>query len=95
VDLDSGHKLRTLNGDAGNINCLAGADGLLVVSGSEDKALKVWDLTTGTQRLTLTGHTGEVTSCGFERKMRLCTLRLFGWHRDGLFPTLLANIEER
>jgi sterol desaturase/sphingolipid hydroxylase (fatty acid hydroxylase superfamily)/DNA-binding beta-propeller fold protein YncE len=36
------------------------ADGHCIVSGSEDGAVRVWDAATGTQQLTLTGHTRPV-----------------------------------
>ncbi|GFZ92953.1 WD40 repeat domain-containing protein [Okeania sp. KiyG1] len=33
-----------------------------IVSGSEDKTIKIWDLATGSLKNTLTGHTWVVTS---------------------------------
>ena len=41
------------------------ADGKRIVSGSEDKTVKVWDAATGQEVLTLKGHTGQVTSVAF------------------------------
>ena len=40
-------------------------DGKRIVSGSEDKTVKVWDAATGQETLTLKGHTGAVTSVAF------------------------------
>jgi WD40 repeat protein len=40
-------------------------DGQRIVSGSNDETLKLWDAQTGQQTLTLTGHTGPVTSVAF------------------------------
>ena len=40
-------------------------DGRRIVSGSEDKTLKVWDAETGQERLTLKGHNGRVWSVAF------------------------------
>ena len=40
-------------------------DGKRLVSGSEDKTVKVWDAETGQETLTLKGHTGGVTSVAF------------------------------
>jgi WD40 repeat protein len=37
-------------------------DGGKIVSGSDDKTVKVWDLGTGACMRTLTGHTAEVHS---------------------------------
>ena len=40
-------------------------DGKRIVSGSDDKTLKVWDATSGQEMLTLKGHTGDVMSVAF------------------------------
>ena len=40
-------------------------DGKQIVSGSGDDTLKLWDATTGDEILTLTGHTGGVSSVAF------------------------------
>ena len=40
-------------------------DGKRIVSGSEDKTVKVWDADKGQEILTLKGHTGTVTSVAF------------------------------
>ena len=40
-------------------------DGRRIVSGSDDKTVKVWDAATGQETLTLKGHTGEVHSVAF------------------------------
>ena len=40
-------------------------DGKRIVSGSDDKTLKVWDATTGQETLTLKGHTDGVRSVAF------------------------------
>jgi WD40 repeat protein len=36
-------------------------DGKMLASGSSDKSIKVWDVTTGQCVATLTGHTGAVS----------------------------------
>ena len=38
-------------------------DGCQVISASYDQTLKVWDLETGAETATLTGHTGPVHGC--------------------------------
>ena len=38
------------------------SDGTTAVSGSDDKTVRVWDLTTGECRQTLAGHTDGVLS---------------------------------
>jgi WD40 repeat protein len=53
--------LRTLNGHSSSVNAVAvTADGKRAISGSIDKTLKVWDLTTGKEQFTLKGHTSSV-----------------------------------
>lgn len=54
--------LRILAGHQGSVNTVAvSSDGKQVVSGSEDGTLKVWNLATGKELVTLTGHKGAVT----------------------------------
>ncbi|MBO0838355.1 MAG: hypothetical protein J2P28_22945, partial [Actinobacteria bacterium] len=50
-----------LTGHTGPVRSVAvSRDGTQAVSGSDDGTVRVWDLTTGTQRATLTGHTDWV-----------------------------------
>ena len=41
------------------------ADGKRIVSGSDDKTVKVWDADTGQETLTLKGHAGVCHSVAF------------------------------
>ena len=50
--------------------------GKRIVSGSDDKTLKVWDATTGQETLTLRGHTGRVSSLAFSPDGRRLAGRL-------------------
>src|SRR4028118_1655206 len=55
--------LRTLNGHSSSVNAVAvTADGKRAISGSYDKTLKVWDLTTRKKQFTLKGHTSSVNA---------------------------------
>ncbi|KAK3683085.1 hypothetical protein LTR37_020570 [Vermiconidia calcicola] len=54
--------LRTFFGHVEGIWTLA-ADHLRLISGSEDRMLKVWDPRTGKCERTITGHAGPVTCC--------------------------------
>jgi hypothetical protein len=56
-------ELPSLRGHTNDIFSLAiTADGKTLASGSRDKTIKLWDLTTGKEQATLKGHTGSVTS---------------------------------
>ncbi len=57
---------QTFRGHALSVQGVAfSPDGKRIVSGSLDMTLKVWDATSGQNRLTLNGHTGAVTSVAF------------------------------
>ncbi|MFH1740846.1 MAG: TIR domain-containing protein [bacterium] len=59
-----GGELRILAGHTGSVGaCAVTPDGRRVVSGSDDKTLKVWDLETGREVATLAGHTDWVGAC--------------------------------
>ncbi|HEX8107473.1 MAG TPA: WD40 repeat domain-containing protein [Kofleriaceae bacterium] len=54
----------SLEGHAGWVTaCAVTPDGRHVVSASQDKTLKVWELASGRALATLEGHTGVVTAC--------------------------------
>jgi WD40 repeat protein len=57
---------RTLRGHSGSVISVAfSPDGKRLVSGSQDKTVKMWDAQTGREILTLKGHTDSVMSVGF------------------------------
>jgi WD40 repeat protein len=56
----------TLKGHTSDVTSVAySPNGKLIVSGSFDKTLKVWDAATGNEILFFSGHAGEVTSVAF------------------------------
>lgn len=60
-DAETGAEHLTLSGQVWD--CAVSPAGDWIVSASNDKTLKIWDVLTGVERLTLKDHTGGVTSC--------------------------------
>lgn len=59
----SGATVRTYTGHAGKLNALGVTpDGKLLVTGSDDKTVRVWDVAGGKQLFTFQGHTDAVTA---------------------------------
>ncbi|HET6576059.1 MAG TPA: hypothetical protein VFG68_20830, partial [Fimbriiglobus sp.] len=59
----SGATVRTYVGHAGKLNALGVTpDGKLLVTGSDDKTVRVWDVAGGKQLFTFQGHTDAVTA---------------------------------
>ena len=58
--------LQTLEGHSSSVMSVAfSPDGQTIVSGSEDKTVKVWEAATGSLQRTLEGHLSYVTSVAF------------------------------
>lgn len=56
-------KLRDYSGHAGAVTCLALVpDGTLLVTGGEDKTVRIWEVTSGKQLRAFQGHLGKVTA---------------------------------
>ena len=59
----TGSQSVVLSGHTGEVNCIVfSSDGTSLVSGSDDKTIKLWDIQTGGVIKTFFGHTGEVYS---------------------------------
>lgn len=59
----TGNLLLNLNGHNKQVNCIDVCNGILV-TGSNDKTIKVWDLSTGDLKHTLIGHKNAVNYLG-------------------------------
>jgi WD40 repeat protein len=60
-------EILVLRGHSASVTCLALSENGELFSGSEDGAIKVWDLSAGKETLTLSGHPGGVSSLALSR----------------------------
>ena len=61
--LENASVVCTLTGHSNSVNSVAiSPDGQILVSGSDDKTITIWDLSTGQELRTLTGHSESVNS---------------------------------
>ena len=61
-----------LQGHSSLVSAIAfSLDGRLIVSGSEDEIVYVWDAATGAERSVLQGHSGVVSAVAFSPDSRL------------------------
>ncbi|WP_416972706.1 WD40 repeat domain-containing protein [Streptomyces sp. 4F14] len=97
-DTDTGEKqlsrndgLGTIAGQEGNVTALGfSPDGRTLLTASDDRAARLWDVATGRLRTTLTGHTGPLTAIASSRDGRTVatagadgTVRLWGVDAPG------------
>ena len=84
INVPEGETMMTLEGHTKAVMCLVQLNDGRVVSGSDDKTLKIWDTITGNCLMTLQGHTSCVLCLAQLNDGRLVsggddhTLRIFG-----------------
>ena len=65
-DVESGKRLRIFEGHDSFVKCCAfSPDGQMVLSGSIDKTLRLWNITNDEPLKIFTGHDGSVNGCAF------------------------------
>jgi len=63
-----GVEIKQLRGHMSSVNSVVfSRDGMQIVSGSDDKSVRVWDASTGVELKQLKGHTDWVKSVAFSR----------------------------
>ncbi|OMJ70986.1 hypothetical protein SteCoe_30913 [Stentor coeruleus] len=85
VNIETHDKECNLVGHTNDINCLIfSSDGGCLISGSNDKSVKIWDLSKKTEEITLLGHSGPVTalalvpkSCNIASGSADCSIKIW------------------
>ncbi|MBN1664821.1 MAG: ABC transporter permease subunit [Deltaproteobacteria bacterium] len=90
-DASTGRLIRSLEGHTNAVmTAVFSTDGRTIATGSRDKTIKLWDVTSGTERVTLFGH-GDVNFLGFENYMFMINDKDF-WHafKNGMIVVLIS-----
>ncbi len=65
-DLESGNEMQRFDGHSQSVSNVAfSPDGQFIVTGSQDRRVKLWDLANGEEIRTFSGHEGGITSLNF------------------------------
>ncbi|KAK3117896.1 hypothetical protein LTR53_000309 [Teratosphaeriaceae sp. CCFEE 6253] len=86
---------KIFRGHTNGVMCLQFDDNVLI-SGSYDSTVKVWDVNTGEELRTLTGHTSGIRCLQFDDNKLMtggldCTLKLWNWRTGQCLRTFAAH----
>ncbi|KAG0164698.1 hypothetical protein DFQ28_009917 [Apophysomyces sp. BC1034] len=88
------YKVRVLNGHTDGVMCAQFCDTAnILMTGSYDKTIRIWNLQTGTEIRRLTGHTRCVRALQFDETKLISgamdnTLKIWNWHTGQCIRTL-------
>jgi len=96
--------VRTLQGHTDGVMCLQFSETLsypafpVLITGSYDRTVRVWNLETGTELQCLKGHTRPVRALQFDEAQLItgsmdCTLKVWDWRRGKCIRTLNGHTE--
>ena len=96
--------VRTLQGHTDGVMCLQFSETLshpafpVLITGSYDRTVRVWNLETGTELQCLKGHTRPVRALQFDEVKLItgsmdCTLKVWDWRRGKCIRTLNGHTE--
>jgi F-box/WD-40 domain protein MET30 len=91
------YSTRTFKGHANGVMCLQFDDEVLI-TGSYDATVKVWDIKTGHEIRTLTGHTQGIRCLQFDGNKLITgsldnTIKVWDWRKGQLIKTLRGHTE--
>ncbi|KAF1833625.1 sulfur metabolite repression control protein-like protein SconB [Decorospora gaudefroyi] len=89
------YSTRTFKGHTNGVMCLQFDDEVLI-TGSYDATVKVWDIKTGQELRTLTGHTQGIRCLQFEDSKLITgsldkTIKIWNWRTGALIKTLCGH----
>lgn len=90
------YSLKTFKGHTNGVTCLQIWDDTTLATGSYDNTIKIWDLETGEEIRTLTGHTRGIRSLQMDDHKLIsasldCTVKVWNWRTGQCLRTLSSH----